>query len=250
MIPDRIDRGPAISFDPSTWLSEDPIWSSGSLFFLSGLTFGENVLYMIFTGARRGWSSGFSISDEKGDRMKSIFLSALSAGVIGSLTFGCAASAPEIEAVRDFHPADYMGTWYEIVRLPHYFERGLDRVSAEYSLCPDGTIRVVNRGYRAGKLKQVTGKAKLKEPGRKPLTGELRVSFFRPFYSDYRIIELAPDYSYSVVMGSDRSYLWVLSRTPKLPEARLRKILERLRTLGFEVEKLEYPVPCDTGMTP
>ncbi len=179
--------------------------------------------------------------------MKSKFFSALAAGVISALTFGCASSRPEIEAVRDFRPADYMGTWYEIARLPHYFERGLERVSAEYTLRPDGTVRVVNRGYRDGKLKQITGTAKLKDPERKPLTGELRVSFFRPFYSDYRIIELAPDYGYSVVMGSDRSYLWVLSRTPELPEDLLRNILGRLRERGFEVEKLEYPAPCEPG---
>ena len=140
-----------------------------------------------------------------------------------------------------------MGTWYEIARLPHYFERGLDQVRAEYTLQPDGSIRVVNRGVRNGKEQRIAGKAKLKHPEARPLPGELRVSFFGPFYSAYRIIELAPDYSYAVVTGSGKDYLWVLSRTPKLPEKLLGEILGRLRELKFKVEKLEYPAPAGTG---
>lgn len=184
---------------------------------------------------------------ERGKRMKSRFFSALTASVVSLFTNGCQPSGPEIGAVRDFRPADYMGTWYEIVRLPHYFERGLDKVSAEYTLQPDGSIRVVNRGFRNGEERQAVGKAKLKNPEARPLTGELRVSFFGPFYSDYRIIELPPDCSYAVVTGSGRDYLWVLSRTPVMKEEQLRDILERLRKLGFEVEKLEYPLPCGSA---
>ena len=179
--------------------------------------------------------------------MKSMFFSALTASVVSIFTNGCLPSEPEIEAVRDFRPADYMGTWYEIVRLPHYFERGLERVSAEYTLQPDGTIRVVNRGFRNGKERRIVGKARLKNPEARPLTGELRVSFFGPFYSDYRIIELAGDYSYAVVTGSDKDYLWVLSRTPVMEDKLLREILARLVKLGFEVKKLEYPLPCKSG---
>ena len=179
--------------------------------------------------------------------MKSMFFSALTASVVSVFTGGCLPSEPEILAVRDFRPADYMGTWYEIVRLPHYFERGLDRVSAEYTLQPDGSIRVVNRGSRNGKEQRIVGKAKLKNSEARPLTGELRVSFFGPFYSDYRIIELAPDYSYAVVTGSDKDHLWILSRTPVMEEKLLQKILTRLRELGFEVGKLEYPLPCGSG---
>ena len=153
---------------------------------------------------------------------------------------GCTTSTADLEAVRNFQPEKYMGTWYEIARLPHYFERGMNQVSAEYSLNPDGSIRVVNRGKRNGEQKTIVGKAHLKKRNGKPLNGELRVSFFGPFYSDYRIIELPEDYSYSVVTGGSRNFLWILSRTPTLPDARLKPILEKLRTLGFAVEKLEW----------
>ena len=158
---------------------------------------------------------------------------------------GCAPSSAHIPAVRDFDSAKYMGKWHEIARLPNRFERGLDRVTAEYTPAPDGSITVVNRGMRGGEVRSVTGKAKLKTPGAKPPAGELRVSFFGPFYSDYRIIELAPDRRYSVVTGGTMDYLWILARTPRLDAAELQGILRRLETLGFDVAKLEYPLPAE-----
>ncbi len=83
--------------------------------------------------------------------------------------------------------------------------------------------------------------AKLKNPDSKPLTGELRVSFFRPFYGDYRIIELAPDYSYAVITGSDMDSLWILSRKNTMPQEQPAAILERLKKLGFDTAEPEYP---------
>ena len=75
---------------------------------------------------------------------------------------GCAASSEPIAAVADFQPGKYMGVWYEIARLPHYFERGMDYVEAEYTLKPDGSIRVENRGVRGNEERKIVGKAKLK----------------------------------------------------------------------------------------
>ena len=134
-----------------------------------------------------------------------------------------------------------MGTWYEIARLPQYFERDLDEVKAQYTLLNDGTIRVENSGVREGKPKSITGTAKLKKPDAKPLTGELRVSFFWPFYSDYRVIELASDYSYAVVTAGSRDYFWVLSRKPEMKKEQLDAILNRAKENGFDLGELEYP---------
>ena len=158
---------------------------------------------------------------------------------LAALFSGCAASTSDIPAVGDFELDRYLGSWYEIARLPHRFERNLGNVRAEYSLNSDGTVKVVNRGTRDGEARTVTGRAKLKEPAAR--TGELRVSFFRPFYGDYRIIELGPGYDYAVVTGSTRDYLWILSREPTLSPARLKDIVGRLAELGFAVDKLEYP---------
>ena len=160
--------------------------------------------------------------------------------VFSTLFCGCA-STSDIPAVRDFDLDRYLGTWYEIARLPHRFERGLDYVRAEYSRAPDGTVKVTNYGVRDGGKRSIVGRAKLKDPRAVPPVGELRVSFFWPFYGAYRIIEVDPEYRYAVVTGSSRDYLWILSRTPKLPESLLAAIIGRLGKLGFAMDKLEFP---------
>ena len=151
---------------------------------------------------------------------------------------GCAASTDSIASVRNFDSKRYLGTWYEIARLPHRFERDLDFVSADYSEQGDGTIRVVNRGQRDGKEREAVGKAHFKGASD---VGELRVSFFGPFYGDYRIVELAPDYSSAIVTSSTKNYLWILSRTPQLSKETLEKYLAQIREWGFDVSALEYP---------
>ena len=174
--------------------------------------------------------------------MKHFLITGIISSVAAVLT-GCG-STSDIAAVRDFEPDRYMGTWYEIARLPQYFEAGLDEVKAQYTLNDDGTIKVVNSGMMDGKPQSVTGTARLKDPDAKPLTGELCVSFFWPFYSDYRIIELAPDYSYAVVTGGSMDYLWVLARKPTMAKEQLDAILDRAKEHGFDIGKLEYPRPA------
>ena len=171
--------------------------------------------------------------------MKHFLISGIVSSLAAALT-GCATTS-DIAAVMDFEPERYMGTWYEIARLPQYFERDLDEVKAQYTLLNDGTIRVENSGVREGKPKSITGTAKLKKPDAKPLTGELRVSFFWPFYSDYRVIELASDYSYAVVTAGSRDYFWVLSRKPEMKKEQLDAILNRAKENGFDLGELEYP---------
>ena len=147
---------------------------------------------------------------------------------------GCSESV-RIPAVTGFDAERYMGTWYEIARLPNRFEKGMVEVSATYSLRPDGGIKVVNSGLKDGVRKSVTGVAYAAgEKGE----GLLKVSFFRPFYGAYRIIKLSPEYRYSVVAGSDPSYLWILARERELPGRELDEIMTFLRVHGFSVEKL------------
>ena len=179
--------------------------------------------------------------------MKHQIIGAVSALAAALGIAGCAGSNEQLAAVTEFQPGKYMGVWYEVARLPHYFERGMDYVEAEYTLNPDGTIRVENRGVRGNEKRKIIGKAKLKFPKKQPLTGELRVSFFGPFYSDYRILELPPDYSYAVVTGSSRDYLWILSRKPVMDRKQLDAILQRLRQWDFAVGKLEFPKQRDPG---
>ena len=176
--------------------------------------------------------------------MKRFLITGIISSVAALLT-GCETTS-DIAAVKNFEPERYMGTWYEIARLPQYFERDLDEVTAQYTLNDDGTIKVVNSGVKDGEPTSITGKAKLKAPDAKPRTGELRVSFFWPFYSDYRVIELAPDYSYALVTAGSRDYLWILARKSTMDKAQLDSILERAKALGFELDELEYPKPAKT----
>lgn len=153
---------------------------------------------------------------------------------------GCATyeSTAHIPAVTGFQLERYLGTWYEIARLPHSFERDMHQVRAEYSLGADGTVKVVNRGVRNGQAKAAKAVAKFKTS---PDTGEFRVSFFRPFYGDYRIIRLADDYSSAIVTSSSKKYLWILARQRTLSPGLLGEYLQQIREWGFAVDNLEYP---------
>lgn len=134
----------------------------------------------------------------------------------------------------------YMGKWYEIARYDHSFERDLVGVTATYSLLPNKRIRVVNEGYKHtlnGSLKSAVGKAKVPDMNE---PGKLKVSFFLWFYSDYYILELAEDYSYALIGSSSDNYLWILSRTPVLPEVTLKQILDKAQKRGYDTEKLIF----------
>ncbi len=148
---------------------------------------------------------------------------------------GCHSMPSIPPAVSGFEIERYLGRWYEIARLPNWFEQGMSDISAEYSRLPDGSLLVVNRGIKSGKAKSISGK--LRFAGREN-SGELEVSFFRPFYNSYRIIKLAPDYRYSVVTSGNGKYLWILSRDRTLPESDFNEITAFLERHAFPIEKL------------
>ncbi len=166
-------------------------------------------------------------------------LRALLAGpVLLTILPGCAGVPDGVETVTGFELQRYLGTWYEIARLDHSFERGLSQVTAEYTLRDDGGIRVVNRGYEAsaGEWNEAVGKAYF--TGDSDI-GQLKVSFFGPFYGGYNIIELDKvDYQFSLVAGPDRSYLWILSRTPQMDAAILEELIQKAKQLGFATDEL------------
>lgn len=155
----------------------------------------------------------------------------------GVVCCGCnsAGSTADLPPVMEFDAEKYMGQWYEIARFPHPFEKDLARVTAFYTLERDGTIRVENRGYLpGGRLRTVKAVAYQPEPG----TGLLRISFFRPFYGEYRIILLERDYSAAIVTGSTRDFLWILSRSTELSAAKKTAYLNFITRCGFDAGKL------------
>jgi len=152
----------------------------------------------------------------------------------------CEGDADQYPIVNGFEVNRYLGTWYEIARFDHSFERGLNQVSAEYSLREDGGLKVLNRGFDTKKQKwhEAIGKAYFVES---PTIAKLKVSFFGPFYGAYNVIELdKKDYSYVLITGG-KDYLWILSRTPQLSPEVQTQLLGKAKSLGFDTNKLLYP---------
>ena len=127
----------------------------------------------------------------------------------------------------------YLGEWYEIARFDHSFERGVEKAKANYTLNEDGTIKVVNSGIKDGKPKTAIGKGK-----RTDTPALLRVSFFGPFYADYRVMMIDEGYTYALVGSGSADYLWMLSRTRDLPDSTKSELLSEAKRRGYDTDKL------------
>ena len=153
---------------------------------------------------------------------------------------GCAGTPDGTQPVTGFQLDRYLGTWYEVARLDHRFERGMSNVTANYSMRDDGGVRVVNRGYNVekGEWDEATGKAYFVGDAD---VGHLKVSFFGPFYGGYNILELDKDnYQYALIAGPSRSYLWILARSPQLSEDVLSTLVNKAKDLNFPTDELIY----------
>lgn len=160
--------------------------------------------------------------------------------VVSSVLLSACLGVPEqVSPVTPFDPARYQGTWYELARLDHSFERGLSQVTATYQARSDGGFTVINRGYSAEKdrWKSATGRAYLVA---EPDVGHLKVSFFRPFYSSYVIFGLDDNYQHAFVSGFNHNYLWLLSRTPTISPAVKAEFERSAREKGFDISGLIY----------
>ena len=165
--------------------------------------------------------------------MKSLFIATLVAAVI-PLT-ACSKDFDN-STVKEFDLSRYLGLWYEIARYDHSFERGLDNTMAQYILQDDGTVVVLNTGWKNGKFKLAEGKAKYKDPEGDP--GHLRVSFFLFFYSDYNVMMVDENYQISLVGSKAEKYLWILSRTPVPDPDLLRMVLDEAEQRGYDTSQL------------
>ena len=148
---------------------------------------------------------------------------------------GCAVSVPQgVQPVSGFDASKYMGTWYELARIDHRFEKGLTQVSATYSLNADGSVTVRNRGYDPAKQarREAQGKARFL---RQADEAALKVSFFGPFYGGYNVVSLDDQYQTALVIGSSLDYMWILSRSKTIPEAQRQALLQKAQALGVDL---------------
>jgi len=157
---------------------------------------------------------------------------------------GCASSTterlhlPPLQTVARVDLSRYVGTWYEIASFPQSFQRGCTGTTATYTLRADGDVDVLNRcrkGSLDGKESSALGRARVVDGA---TNAKLEVSFFRPFWGDYWIVDLADDYSYAVVGHPGRDYLWILARAPAMAEATFQGIVARLQATGYETSRL------------
>lgn len=158
------------------------------------------------------------------------------------MAVSCANRTPvntiDTTTVKHLELEKYLGTWYEIARFPHSFEKGLVGVTARYSLMNDGTISVVNQGYKGsleGKTSRAEGKVKIPDPED---PARLKVSFFLFFYGDYYVLELDKDYRWAMIGSSTPKYFWILSRSPQMDPEVYMMLLKNAEKRGYDLSKL------------
>ncbi|MEN4762235.1 lipocalin family protein [Chryseobacterium sp. C39-AII1] len=163
----------------------------------------------------------------------------VSLGVLGLLIFNsCSVGIPKgATAIQNFNAEKYLGKWYEIARFDYKFEKNMDNVTATYSKNEKGTIRVDNKGYDYIKKewKESIGEAKFVN---KETEARLKVSFFKPIWAGYNVIDIDENYQYALVVGNSTKYIWILSRTKEIPESIKQRFLEKAKNIGYNVDDL------------
>lgn len=149
------------------------------------------------------------------------------------LLAGCSKPTVDNSVVENFDLNRYLGDWYEIARFNHSFERGMEHTKASYVLREDGKVDVTNTGIKDGKHSEAKGLAKLTDT-----PALLRVSFWGPFYSDYRVMQLDDDYQYALVGSGSDDYLWILARTPQISDEVKAGIMAEAQRRGYDTTKL------------
>lgn len=178
--------------------------------------------------------TNFKLRNERNGCGSALLILAALSAVVAVTIYACSTSKTvDNSVVKTVDVYRYQGKWYEIARFDHRYERGMEQCTATYTLQKDGTIKVINQGKKDGKWETSEGKAKLTD-----IPGVLRISFWGPFYSDYRIMVLAPDYSYALIGGSDDDSLWILSRTPELKKEIRDMLVNEAQRRGYDTDKL------------
>lgn len=166
--------------------------------------------------------------------MRQIILS-----ILNFLLFTGSSNHKPLASVDEVNLDRYLGTWYEIARFEHWFERGCSNVTANYSLKDNGDIKVINKCTKGDNTnKESIGTAYTVDE----TNSKLKVSFFRPFYGDYWILDLDENYQYALIGDPSRKYMWILARNSKIDEKTKNRLLDKASNLDFDINKLHWTV--------
>lgn len=157
--------------------------------------------------------------------------------VIATIFTSCVGIPDGVTAVQNFNKEKYLGKWYEIARFDFRFERNLDNTTAQYSINPDGSIKVLNQGYNYVKKEWDSAEGIAKFIGSES-EARLKVSFFGPFYGGYNVVDIDENYQNALIYGNSTEYMWILSRTKTIDEATKKRFIEKAKKDGFDVSKL------------
>ena len=156
------------------------------------------------------------------------------------LLVGCSSKNPQLDTVKRIDLKKYLGTWYEIARYEHSFEKDCKNVTATYSLKENNEIKVINKCTNSinNKTKEAIGSAYSTDE----TNTKLKVSFFWPFYGDYWILDIDNDYTYALIGEPSRKYFWILSREKQLSSNLKKEILNKLPNYGYETKSLIWTI--------
>ena len=157
--------------------------------------------------------------------------------VVATIFTSCVGIPDGVTAVQNFNKDKYLGKWYEIARFDFRFERNLDNNTAQYSVNPDGSIKVLNQGYNYVKKEWDSAEGKAKFVGSES-EAKLKVSFFGPFYGGYNVVDIDENYQNALIYGNSTEYMWILSRNKTIDEATKKRFIEKAKKDGFDVSKL------------
>ncbi|QSR19308.1 lipocalin family protein [Novosphingobium sp. KA1] len=159
----------------------------------------------------------------------------------------------EVRAVAELDLDRYLGTWFEICRLPlKYEDAAASDITAHYSLNEDGTIRVENRLLdENGKPDRAIGQAQAVDSSKAKLKVSFLPGYLRwiPFTKgDYWVLAITPDYETALVGTPDRHHLWILSRTPLPNPETVQGMLKTATAMGFDLSKLIWTEQSGTAV--
>jgi len=156
------------------------------------------------------------------------------------LFVGCTTKYNHLPTSKNVNINKYKGTWYEVARFEHFFEKGCKNVTATYNLIDDEKIEVINKCTNIKDERKKEAKAIAYAID--STNSKLKVSFFRPFYGDYWIIDVDKDYKVALVGSPSREYLWILSRSKTIDEKTKKELLLKASKLGFDTKKFHWTI--------